>query len=245
MQNLVRQLILDTETTGLKAEDGHRIIEFAALEMINRRLTGKYLHLYINPERTIDEGAMRVHGITDEQVADKPKFNEVIHQIIEFIQDGELIIHNAKFDMGFLNYQFNLESKHDLQIKPIDSYIRGVIDTLTMARQKYPGGKNNLDALCDRFKIDRATRDYHGALIDCRLLSEVYLALTREQINLLETESFNAKADKNKLVKIDTSGFNLTVVKATAEEGELHQKYLDELNKISNGRSVWFNQANG
>ncbi|MBP9743187.1 MAG: DNA polymerase III subunit epsilon [Burkholderiales bacterium] len=240
----MRQLVLDTETTGLKAEDGHRIIEFAALEMINRKLTGKYLHLYINPERAIDEGAMKVHGITDEQVADKPKFREVIHQIIEFIQDSELIIHNAKFDMGFLNYQFNLEGKRNLQIKPVDSYIRGVIDTLTIARQKYPGGRNNLDALCDRFKIDRASRDYHGALIDCRLLSDVYLALTREQINLLETEGDSSQLDKNHFVKLDTSGFNLIVVRATTEEEELHLKYLDELNNISKGQSVWFNQAN-
>lgn len=237
-----RQLILDTETTGLKPEDGHRIIEFAALEMVNRKLTGRYLHLYINPERSIDAGAARVHGITDEQVRDKPKFNEVVHQIIEFIQDSELIIHNAKFDMGFLNYQFNLERKSNPLINTVDFYIKNVIDTLSIARQKFPGSKNNLDALCDRFKISRAGRDYHGALIDCQLLSDVYLSLTREQINLLGEDS-TATLNKYKFDKINTSDLNLITIRPSMQEEEQHQLQLQELDKVSKGQSAWFNQA--
>ncbi len=235
MSEPIRQLILDTETTGLKVEDGHRIIEFAALEMFERKLTGNKLHLYINPEREIDPNASRIHGITDEQVADKPTFSEVINEIREFIKDSELIIHNAKFDMGFLNYQFNLIEKG----KTVDSYISGVIDTLAMARQKFPGGKNSLDALCDRFKVDRSNRDYHGALIDCRLLADVYLNLTREQINLLEQQTAKSQYNFN---KIDSSKFDLHVIKPTVEEEQLHLAYLEQLDKLSNGKSPWFNK---
>jgi DNA polymerase-3 subunit epsilon len=232
----IRQLILDTETTGLKVEYGHRIIEFAALEMVDRKLTGNKLHLYINPERPIDPGATRIHGITDEQVADKPTFAEVIEQIREFIRDSELIIHNAKFDMGFLNYQFNLIEAG----KTADTYIHNVIDTLTIARQKFPGGKNSLDALCDRFKVDRAHRDFHGALIDCRLLADVYLALTREQINLLEQQT--SKKSKYKFTQIDATTLNLPIIHPTPEEDKLHLAYLHELDKLSHGHSPWFNK---
>ena len=232
----IRQLILDTETTGLKVEDGHRIIEFAALEMYDRKLTGNKLHLYINPEREIDFGATKIHGITNDQVADKPTFAEVFEEIKEFIKGSELIIHNAKFDMGFLNYQFNLVEKG----KTADSYINSVIDTLTMARQKFPGGKNNLDALCDRFKVDRAARDYHGALIDCRLLADVYLNLTREQINLLEQPT--TTKNQYKFSKIDTTKLDLQVISSTPEEDQLHLAYLEELNKSSKGNSPWFNK---
>ncbi|HMT02745.1 MAG TPA: DNA polymerase III subunit epsilon, partial [Burkholderiales bacterium] len=155
----MRQLILDTETTGLYPEKGHRIIEFAALEMIDRKLTGNYLQLYINPEREIDADATKIHGIKNEDVIDKPVFAELVEQIIEYIKDAELIIHNAKFDLSFMDYQFKL---HDYQ--PTQNYVKNIIDTLNMARQKFPGGKNSLDALCDKFNIDRSKRDYHGAL---------------------------------------------------------------------------------
>ncbi len=236
MSTPVRQLILDTETTGLKVEAGHRIIEFAALEMFDRKLTGKKLHLYINPEREIDPNATKIHGITDEQVADKPIFGEVIDEIRGFIKDSELIIHNAKFDMGFLNYQFNLIEKG----KTVESYIIGVIDTLTMARQKFPGGKNSLDALCDRFKVDRTNRDYHGALIDCRLLADVYLNLTREQINLLEQQA--TTKSQYDFSKIDSTHLNLPIIKPTSEEEQLHLAYLEQLDKLSKGKSPWFNK---
>ncbi len=236
-----RQIILDTETTGFKPEEGHRIIEFAGLEMIERKLTGKKLHLYINPERTIDPGAIKIHGITDEQVADKPVFAEVINQIADFIKDSELIIHNAKFDMGFLNYQFNLVRQVNSQINIVESYINGVIDTLTIARQKFPGGKNSLDALCDRFKIDRSIRDYHGALIDCKLLADVYLALTREQINLLESDQEKSSRGVTTFTKFDTATMNLKIVHTNQEEDELHIEYLRSLDKTSRGHSPWFN----
>ncbi len=238
----VRQVILDTETTGFKPEEGHRVIEFAGLEMIDRKLTGNKLQLYINPQRLIDAGAMKVHGITDEYVADKPVFAEVVDEIIEFINGSELIIHNAKFDMGFLNHHFNQIGKSNGRIKSADSYIKGVIDTLAIARQKFPGGKNSLDALCDRFKVDRSIRDYHGALVDCKLLADVYLALTREQINLLEADAVNKVQQQDfSFTKIDTAGLRLKIVHPSLEEDNEHIKYLHELDKASHGKSSWFN----
>ena len=239
MEAPIRQLVLDTETTGFKPEEGHRVIEFAALEMIDRKLTGNKLHLYINPERLIDPGAMRVHGITDEQVADKPTFAEVAPQILDFIADSELIIHNAKFDMGFLNHHFSQLK----DTKPADAYIRGVIDTLTMARQKFPGGKNSLDALCDRFKVNRSHRDFHGALIDCRLLADVYLALTREQISMLESDISGMTKEKYKFTRLDTTHLNLPIIHPTSEENKLHMDYLHELDKLSHGHSLWYNKV--
>lgn len=232
----MRQLILDTETTGLEVAKGHRIIEFAAVEMVNRKLTGNHLHLYINPERSIDPGASKVHGITDADVADKPTFSEVVGQIADYIKDAELIIHNAKFDLSFLNYQFNLE-KHEL----IDSYVKDVIDTLVIARKKFSGAKNNLDALCDRFKISRENRNYHGALIDCHLLAEVYLALTREQISLLGEEENKNTKKKQHFEKLDVSGLNLKIIHPNPDENKLHDEYLKSLDKASHGKSAWFN----
>jgi DNA polymerase III subunit epsilon len=233
----MRQLILDTETTGLEVAKGHRIIEFAALEMIDRKLTGNHLHLYINPEREIDPDATRIHGIKNSDVADKPVFNDVAIQISEYIKDAELIIHNAKFDLAFLNYQFNLSG-----LKLIDEYVKNVIDTLIMARQKFSGSKNNLDALCDRFKISRENRNYHGALIDCQLLAEVYLAMTREQVSLIGIEDDKIHNNKKyEFNKIDLSGLNLRVIHPSIEENQKHDEYLKTLDKISHGNSTWFN----
>jgi DNA polymerase-3 subunit epsilon len=231
MQHQVRQLILDTETTGLDPLKGHRIVEFAALEMVDRKMTGKYLHLYINPERAIDPDAARVHGITDSDVANSPKFGEVVAEIVAFIQDAELIIHNAKFDLGFLDHQFKLHN-HGVT----HEYVVNVVDTLAIARKKFPGSKNNLDALCDRFKVDRSNRDYHGALVDCRLLADVYLALTREQISLLPTDEENEKLalssfrfkrqDPN-----DSIIAGLKVLLANETETSEHNKYINNINK--------------
>ncbi len=233
----MRQLIVDTETTGLDVVKGHRIIEFAALEMVDRRLTGNSLHLYINPERSIDEGAARIHGITDDDVRDKPTFSHVVNEIVNYIADAELIIHNAKFDLGFLNYQFNLEN-----VGVVDQHVAGVIDTLVLSRQKFPGSKNNLDALCDRFSVNRTNRGYHGALIDCHLLAEVYLALTREQISLLgNDEANNKKMATNVFEKIDTTGLNLKIIHPNNDENVQHDAYLSILDKISHGKSTWFN----
>lgn len=229
----MRQLILDTETTGLDPEDGHRIIEFAALEVVNRELTGNKLHLYINPERLIDPEATKIHGITDDQVKNQPTFAAVAKDIINFMQDSELIIHNAKFDIGFLDYQLN-----KLGYDKTSAYIMGVVDTLIMARRKFPGAKNSLDALCDRFNISRAHRDYHGALIDCRLLLDVYLCLTREQISLLgdeRTEQITVAFER-----FDTP--DLKVLGATEVEVAMHERYLEELDRNSKGHCIWFNQ---
>lgn len=233
----MRQLIIDTETTGLEVTKGHRIIEFAAIEMVDRKLTGSHLHLYINPEREIDEGATKIHGIKNSDLVGKPVFSSVVQDIVDYIKDAELIIHNAKFDLGFLNYQFNLEN-----VGSVDDHTHGVIDTLIMSRQKFPGSKNNLDALCDRFKISRTNREYHGALIDCHLLADVYLALTREQVSLLGADENAKKAvAKAEFVKIDTTGLNLKIIHPTEAEIKLHTEYLGVLDKISHGKSTWFN----
>jgi DNA polymerase-3 subunit epsilon len=236
----IRQIILDTETTGLKPEEGHKIIELAAVEMIDYKLTGNNLHLYFNPERVIDAEATKIHGITNEAVADKPKIKEVVNQIIEFVKDSELIIHNAKFDMAFLNHEFNL--LQDTNIKEFSAYVSGVIDTLIIARQKFPGAKNSLDALCDRFNVDRSNRDFHGALIDCNLLAQVYCSLIREQTNLLGS---NNKKNNNKIefTRFNTNDLNLIINHATKTEVANHKKYLQQLDKISKGKSLWFNQS--
>lgn len=232
-----RQLILDTETTGLSAEDGHRIIEFAALEVVNRKLTGNKLHIYINPEREIEAEATKIHGITNDQVKNEPTFEQVAKDIINFIEGSELIIHNAKFDIGFLDYQLQKVGHNKTS-----AYVSGVIDTLTMARQKFPGGKNSLDALCDRFNISRAHRDFHGALIDCRLLMDVYLTLTREQISLLGDEK--DKQAKVEFEKLNIAELDLKTICASPEELALHEKYLVSLDKASNGNCLWFNDMN-
>ncbi len=234
----MRQLIVDTETTGLYPEKGHRIIEFAALEMIDRKLTGNYLQLYINPERPIDPEASKIHGIKDEDVANKPVFESFVEQIIEYIKGAELIIHNAKFDLSFMDYQFKLHN-----YKPTQNYVKNIVDTLVMARQKFPGGKNSLDALCDRFNIDRTKRDYHGAVIDCALLADVYLALTREQISLLVEEENNIDSNSMNFKQIDTSKFDLKIIKPSDEELELHKEYLKTLDKESQGKSLWLKKV--
>lgn len=234
----MRQLIVDTETTGLYPEKGHRIIEFAALEMVNRKLTGNYLHLYINPEREIDIEATKIHGITNEHVVDKPTFAELVDDIVKYINGAELIIHNAKFDIGFLDYQFKMHN-----LNATNEYVLSVIDTLIMARQKFPGGKNSLDALCDRFSIDRGHRDYHGALIDCRLLADVYLALTREQISLLgDNQTVGGKIPKFEFARLSTPELALKVVSPLPEEIAAHEAYLQALDKASSGSCLWYNQ---
>ncbi|MBM2883091.1 DNA polymerase III subunit epsilon [Chromobacterium phragmitis] len=229
----MRQIILDTETTGLDPNQGHRIIEFAGLEMVGRKLTGKHLHLYIHPERPIDPDAQRVHGISVEFLEGKPVYAKVAAQIADFLRDAELIIHNAPFDVGFLNAEFA-----KLGMEPIDKLCANVIDTLAEARDMFPGKRNSLDALCDRFEIDRSNRTLHGALVDCELLSEVYLWMTRGQESLamdIEVEVPGGHA-----------GHDLTFERKplkvlAADEAELaeHQAYLDVLDKTVKGSCVW------
>lgn len=229
----MRQIILDTETTGLEPSQGHRIIEFAGLEMVNRKLTGRHLHLYFHPDREIDPDAERVHGISLDFLSDKPRFSATGHEVVTFIRDAELIIHNAPFDVGFLNAEFER-----IGIEPVESLCAGVIDTLTMARDQFPGKRNNLDALCDRFEIDRSNRTLHGALIDCELLSEVYLAMTRGQ----ESLAMDIGLDEQQSLLTDSPGFvrkPIRVVRASEEELAAHQAYLDTLDKSVKGTCLW------
>lgn len=229
----MRQIILDTETTGLEPSQGHRIIEFAGLEMINRKLTGRHLHLYFHPERAMDPDAERVHGISLDFVADKPRFASTGPELVEFIRDADLIIHNAPFDVGFLNAEFER-----IGIEPVDKLCPNVIDTLAMARDQFPGKRNNLDALCDRFAIDRSNRTLHGALIDCELLAEVYLSMTRGQESLaMDIELEDGPGDLAHGLGFERKP--LIVQRATADELQAHQQYLDQLDQIVKGRCVW------
>ena len=229
----MRQIILDTETTGLEPSQGHRIIEFAGLEMVDRKLTGRHLHLYMHPEREIDPDAERVHGISLDFLADKPKFHAVADELVDFISGAELIIHNAPFDVGFLNAEFNR-----LGIAPVDKLCALVTDTLRMARDTFPGKRNSLDALCDRFEIDRSNRTLHGALIDCELLAEVYLWMTRGQESLMMDAGPGEGEGVNGL-NLAFERKPLTVLAPTAEELAAHQEYLDLLDKTVKGRCLW------
>ena len=230
----MRQIILDTETTGLDPNQGHRIIEFAGLEMVNRKLTGRYLHLYMHPEREIDPDAERVHGISLEFLADKPKFRDVAAELCEFIADAELIIHNAPFDVGFMNAEFNR-----LGLPLVGKQCAAVTDTLAMARDAFPGKRNSLDALCDRFEIDRSNRTFHGALIDCELLAEVYLWMTRGQESLMMDIGYGEGSDGGTSQGFKFERKPLTVLAATAEELAAHQEYLDALDKSVKGSCLW------
>jgi DNA polymerase-3 subunit epsilon len=228
----MRQIFLDTETTGLSPALGHRIIEIAAVEMVNRRLTGNHFHCYLNPEREIDAGAQQVHGISIEFLQDKPKFADVVQELLDFVQGGELIIHNAPFDVGFLNHELSLMSQ-----AAIDSVCASVIDTLKLAKELHPGQKNNLDALCKRYAVDNSNRTLHGALLDAELLADVYIAMTRGQDSLL--------IDMNEPDEIimDASGALLKapmrVVRASEEELAAHAALLADIDKESKGACVW------
>ncbi|WP_144108733.1 DNA polymerase III subunit epsilon [Paraburkholderia sp. BCC1886] len=231
----MRQLILDTETTGLNARTGDRILELGCVEMVNRRLTGNNLHFYINPERDSDPGALAVHGLTTDFLRDKPKFAEIADQFRDFIQDAELIIHNAPFDIGFLDAEFAL-----LGLPPVSTYCGEIIDTLARAKQMFPGKRNSLDALCDRFGVSNAHRTLHGALLDSELLAEVYLAMTRGQESLVIDmlgDSHGGADSKTPRVAIDS--LNLIVIAADETELAAHQSLLDGLDKAVKGTSVW------
>ena len=233
----MRQIILDTETTGLNARTGDRIIEIGGVELVNRRLTGKNLHFYINPERDSDPGALAVHGLTTEFLSDKPKFAEIIDQLRDFFEGAELIIHNAPFDLGFLDAEFAL-----VGLPPFTATCTEVIDTLVLAKSMFPGKRNSLDALCDRFGISNAHRTLHGALLDSELLAEVYLAMTRGQESLVidmlgETPAAAAAAGAGNVVSFEA--LTLPVLAADDEEIKAHQAVLDELDKALKGTSVW------
>lgn len=240
----MRQIILDTETTGLEPRLGHRIIEVAGVEMKNRRLTGRHLHFYCNPEREVDAGAMAVHGITNEFLEDKPKFGQVARELTEFISGAELVIHNAPFDIGFLDMEFSR-----LDLPPTREICASVRDTLKMARDLHPGKRNNLDALCERYQISNAHRTLHGALLDAELLADVYLAMTRGQESLimdLSPPSQKVRADNNTHAQSNKPRPPLRVRRANDEEAAVHQQVLEHIQKESDGKCVWLgNGAEG
>jgi len=226
-----RQIILDTETTGLDPKLGHRIIEIAGVELVNRRLTGRHFHRYVNPGRDSEEGALQVHGLTSEFLADKPKFGEIVAEFLEYVEGAELIIHNAPFDVGFIDSELALLKK-----KKLATYCPSVIDTLRMAKDLHPGKRNGLDALCERYQIDNSARTLHGALLDAELLADVYLAMTRGQDSLIiESESVDAAAAES---GFDRSSLKLVVVRANAEELAAHEVQLAEIDKASGG-ALW------
>ncbi|RTL33758.1 MAG: DNA polymerase III subunit epsilon [Burkholderiales bacterium] len=232
-----RQIFLDTETTGLSPESGDRIIEIGCVEMVNRRLTGRHLHFYINPERPNHEDAVKIHGLTDEFLADKPVFAALVDEIIDYCRDAEVIIHNASFDIGFLNAEFKRLNKG-----PFTDYVSGVIDSLTMAREMFPGKSNSLDALCRRLEVDNSHRTLHGALMDAELLSEVYINMTRGQDALLidsEASEGGEGQGMQELAAIDFSAFDLPVIKPSDEEAEAFEKSLADLDKASGGKTLW------
>ncbi|WP_028228862.1 DNA polymerase III subunit epsilon [Paraburkholderia ferrariae] len=234
----MRQIILDTETTGLNARTGDRIIEIGCVELVNRRLTGNNLHFYVNPERDSDPGALAVHGLTTEFLSDKPKFAEVANEILDFIQDADIIIHNAPFDIGFLDAELALLGKPSFR-----EHCGEVIDTLVQAKQIFPGKRNSLDALCDRFGISNAHRTLHGALLDSELLAEVYLAMTRGQESLVIDMLGDQPATGDVVApRVQIETLALPVIAATAEELAEHDAVLDDLDKVLKGTSVWRTQ---
>lgn len=238
-----RQIVLDTETTGMNQfgahYEGHCIIEIGAVELINRKYTGRKLHLYIKPDRPVDPEAIKIHGITDEMLADKPTFSEIAQEFIEFIQGAELLIHNAPFDVGFMDYEFQ---KHHCNVKTNEICV--ITDTLQMARQQYPGKRNSLDALCDRLHIDNSKRTLHGALLDAEILGDVYLAMTGGQTNLFDDTETNIPIQESIETEIQIQSAvnfsqNFTVVKPNDEENQAHVEYLKLINKKSKDNCLW------
>jgi len=227
-----RQVVLDTETTGLDPALGNRVIEIACVEVMNRRVTDSNFHLYLNPDRDSDPGALQVHGLTTEFLRDKPRFKEVVREFLEFVAGSELIIHNAPFDIGFLDAELSR-----LDLPPITRQIAGVVDSLRLAKSLHPGRRNSLDALCERYGIDNSSRTLHGALIDARLLAEVYLAMTRGQESLVMDSDTSAKAAGT--IHVDTQGLDLVVLRAGESELAAHAAALEDVQKASRGRCVW------
>ncbi|UCU97445.1 DNA polymerase III subunit epsilon [Acidovorax radicis] len=229
-----RQIVLDTETTGLSADSGDRIIELGCVELLNRKLTGNNLHLYFNPGRNSHEDALKVHGISNEFLKDKPKFSETVDDILEYLQGAEIIIHNAAFDVGFLNKELELIGR-----PAFGSYVAGVTDTLAMAKEMYPGKRNSLDALCDRLGVDNSGRTLHGALLDAELLADVYINLTRGQDALLIGDDTHDSTSGPKVAAVDLSALVLPVLRASESEQAAHTDVLAQIDKASGGKTIW------
>ena len=229
----MRQIFLDTETTGLSADNGDRIIEIGCVELVNRRLTGNNLHFYLNPGRDSHEEALKVHGITNEFLKDKPKFEAVVDELLHYVRDAEIIIHNAAFDLGFLDKELAL-----LERAPFRDHVSGVVDTLAMAKEMFPGKRNSLDALCDRLGVDNSGRTLHGALLDAELLADVYINLTRGQDALL-IDAHSPQHGGPAVPQIDLSVFELPVLQANEQETAAHEDVLTQIDKASGGKTVW------
>ncbi len=228
-----RLIVLDTETTGLSAEGGDRIIEIGCVELLNRKLSGNNLHYYLNPERDSHEDALRVHGISNEFLRDKPKFAAIADELLDYLNGAEVIIHNAAFDVGFLNKELQLAQR-----PPLKAVVAKVVDTLAMAKEMYPGKRNSLDALCDRLGVDNSGRTLHGALLDAELLADVYIYMTRGQDALL-VESVEEEVSTRTEDAFDWKSLDLPVLRANEQELAAHESVLLQLDKASNGQTVW------
>jgi DNA polymerase-3 subunit epsilon len=229
----VRQIVLDTETTGLSAANGDRIIEIGCVELVHRKLTGQNKHFYLNPERDSHEDALKVHGISNEFLRDKPKFAAIVDELLDYLQGADVIIHNAPFDVGFLNRELELVGRGKLA-----SIVASVTDTLVMAKEMFPGKRNSLDALCSRLDVDNSGRTLHGALLDAELLADVYINMTRGQDALLiDVEPTEVAVAE--VPRVDLSTFELTVLIASADELADHEAVLGQLDKSSGGKTIW------
>ena len=230
-----RQIVLDTETTGLNVSEGHRVIEIGAVEIIDRRPTGNHYHQYFKPDRGIEAGALEVHGITEDFLADKPRFEEVAAQFMDFVRGAELVIHNAPFDVGFLDYEF---SRIDPRVAT--TKLCTVLDSLALARQLHPGQRNSLDALCGRYSVDNSARQLHGALLDAQILADVYLVMTGGQVSMDLASSSSARQER-----VDSAShargkqLALPVIRATEEELQAHEERCDAIDKASDGHCLW------
>lgn len=230
---MTRQIVLDTETTGINPRLGNRIIEIGCVEIVNRKLTGNNYHCYINPERDSEEGALAVHGLTTEFLKDKPVFAQIADQFLEYVKGAELVIHNAPFDLGFLNSEFELLGRGNFE-----QYVGNVIDSLVKAKELHPGKRNSLDALCDRYEISNAHRKLHGALLDAELLADVFLAMSRGQNSFISLEDEVEEKVLEQETSIDDTGpLSILVRRANSEEQAQHDKALEDIGK--NGSSVW------
>ena len=229
----MRQIVLDTETTGIDPAEGHRIIEIGCVELMERQLTGRNYHVYINPDREVEAEAITVHGITNEFLADKPRFAEIADEFFEFIKGAELVIHNAAFDVGFMDSEF-------ARVKPVRKTADhcSIVDSLAIARARHPGQKNNLDALCKRYGVDNSNRDLHGALLDAEILADVYLLMTGGQTKLKLASSSGSDADSTAIRRVKRSANKLKVIKATADEITQHEARLDIVEKAG-GKCLW------
>jgi len=229
----MRQIVLDTETTGLSAENGDRIIEIGCVEMVDRKLTGKNLHFYLNPGRDSHEDALKVHGISNEFLKDKPQFSAIADELMAYLEGAELIIHNAPFDLSFLNKELSLIGR-----APVKDFVAGVVDSLMMAKELFPGKRNSLDALCDRLEVDNSGRTLHGALLDAELLADVYINLTRGQNSLVMDEGPEPEPGEPAHA-IDLRSIELPLLTANEQERAAHESLLVGIDKASKGKTIW------